>query len=244
MAGLAELAAVMMESAQQRVDVTAQNVSNMNTPAYLTRRAFGQILDLRDALPTNVVELAGASQPALKTTGNPLDIATDSAMVLMLRSDDGMVPARSAELHRNADGTLVDGQGRALQAAGGGDLTVGSGAIAIQQDGTVLVGGQAAGKIGLYHSEDSTEASPADGADAKHIGGARSAGNASRFAPSSPADGGTLHIGALIGSDVDLGAEMVELTKANRQAEAGARVFSVYDDLMGQALAKMGDMGR
>jgi len=239
LAGLAELAAVMMGGAQRRVDVTAENVTNMSTPAYRSRRVFSQIFDLRQALPSDVVALVAEGSAALKATGNPLDIATDSSAMLMLRSGDSFTQSRAAQLHQDADGMLVDGQGRVLQADGGGDLSVGVGTPQILKDGTVLVAGQAVGKIGLFQADDA----PGIGSVVK-VGGQRGSSGGGRAHSARSAEGGTLHTGMLVAADVDLGAEMVELTKASRQAETGAKIFSVYDDLLGTVSNKLGELAK
>lgn len=227
----------MMGGAQRRVDVTAENVTNMSTPAYRSRRVFSQIFDLRQALPTDVVALVAEGGAALKSTGNPLDIATDASATLLLRSADGYTQSRAAQLHQDADGMLVDGQGRILQAEGGGDLNVGSGTPQILKDGTVLVAGQAVGKVGLFQVDDASGVAGPNGRAVGHVGGGRTRSDRS-------AEGAVLHTGMLVAADVDLGAEMVELTKASRQAETGARIFSVYDDLLGATASKLGELGK
>jgi len=240
LAGLAELAAVMMGGAQRRLDVTAENVTNMSTPAYRSRRVFAQIFDLRQGLPTDVVALVGEGDAALKATGNQLDIATDVSATLMLRSGNSLIRARAAQLHQDADGLLVDGQGRVLQAEGGGDLNVGAGTPQILKDGTVLVSGQPVGKIGLF-AAPAAQDGPGAGVN---VSGHSRMSRGGRGHGAQLTDGGTLHTGMLVAADVDLGAEMVELTKASRQAETGARVFSVYDDLLGAASNKLGELGK
>jgi flagellar basal body rod protein FlgG len=230
----------MMDSAQRRVDVTAQNVANMATPAYRSRRIFAQVLDLRQALPCDVVELASGDAAALKATGNPLDIATDPGTVLKLRSGAGYEQTRAAQLHQNADGFLVDGEGRVLQAEGGGDLVANGGTPQILKDGTVLVAGQAVAKVGLFLESGEQDVLGATGRASANGGmhGAR------KTASVRGGDGGVVHTGMLVAADVDLGAQMVELTKASRLAETGARVFSVYDDLLGAASSKLGELAK
>ena len=243
-AGLAELAAVMMGGAQRRVDVTAENVTNMSTPAYRSRRVFSQIFDLRQALPSDVVALVAEGGAALKATGNPLDIATDSSAVLRLRSGDSFTQSRAAQLHQDANGMLVDGQGRILQADGGGDLNVGAGTAQILKDGTVLVAGQAVGKIGLFQADDAVEGGSQSARATGHVGVSRGNSGGGHAHSARSSEGGILHTGMLVAADVDLGAEMVELTKASRQAETGARIFSVYDDLLGTVASKLGELAK
>jgi flagellar basal-body rod protein FlgG len=215
----------MMTGAQRRVDTTANNVSNMSTPAYRSSRVYSQIVDLRDAMPVDSIGESGSGGGPLKTTGNPLDIATDPLATIALRGGSQLVFTRSAQLRRDGEGRLIDGQGRVLQADGGGDVVLGAGPIEILKDGTILVAGQAQARIGMFEPGSS---------------GIRSV--VTRMPQ--PITGGVLHAGAVIASDVDLGTEMIELTKASRLAETGARVFSVYDDLLGQAASKLGTLSR
>lgn len=220
MAGLAELAAVMMSGAQQRIDVTAGNIGNVNTPGFRSRRVFAQLLDVRAGLPVATVRKANGviSETSVKQTGNPLDLATDPSALLVLRDAEGLHSTRSAQFHRDQDGHLVDTQGRYLQAAEGGDIVIGAGAPNITRTGVVFIDGQPQARIGLYKE---TAAGAME-----------------------PNDTGQIMQGRLIASDVDMAAEMTDLTKASRYAESGAKVFQIYDDLLGRASSMLGSLGR
>lgn len=225
MSGIAELATVMMSGAQRRMLVTAANLSNVSTPSFRASRVFAQILDSRDATPTDTVAMiAQSGARALKATGNPLDLAADEGAALLLRAGEGYFSVNSVQLRADGDGRLVDASGRALQAAGGGDLVVGRGTPSILRDGTVLVDGQAVGRIGLFRQQDAAR-------------------EASGAIPDEVEQGGVQQ-GYLAPADVDPAAEMIELTKAGRLAETGARVFQLYDDVLGNAVRKLGDIGR
>jgi flagellar basal-body rod protein FlgG len=225
MPGIAELATAMMSTAQRRMVVTATNLSNVSTPSFRSRRVFSHIVDLRTSIPVDTVSLArNSASRALKFTGNPFDIAAGDA-VLLLRAGDDYVPVNSVQLRRDAEGRLADGWGRLLQAVGGGDIVVGAGTPSILADGTVLADGQAVGRIGLFAAQDA-------------------AGTAFSGLPEAAEGSGVVHQGYLVPADVDPAAEMVELTRAGRLAETGARVFQIYDDLLGRAAAKLGDLGR
>lgn len=229
MAGLAELAAVMMDAAQRRLEVTANNVGNLNTPGFRAKRLFQHVVDARRALP--VLDTAFARRPAqaaLKSTGNSLDIAVAGRAILLLREGDGLFPAVTAQLRRDGEGRLVDGAGRALQAAGGGDLIVGHGAVALLNDGTVLVNGQPEARIGLFAGSVEDFAEPGPLADALP----------------EIAEDAMLHQGMIIPSDVDLAVEMIDMTSAGRTAESGARIFQLADELLGKASSALGDIRR
>lgn len=218
MAGLAELAAVMMTGAQQRIDVTAGNIGNVNTPGFRSRRVFAQLLDLRSGLPTGAAGVATAEATSLKVTGNPMDLAADKASVFQVRDAQGLHAARSVHLRRDSDGHLVDGQGRFLQASGGGDVIIGVGDPTITRSGVVFVDGQPQARVGLFRADG-------DGVlDAN--------------------DTGQVMQGQLVPSDVDMTTEMTELTRAGRYAETGAKVFQIYDDLLGRASSMLGSLAR
>lgn len=224
MSGLAEIATVMISGAERRIDLTALNVSNMSTPGYRARRIFAELLDPRSSLPvvreltTPVNVAAGMSE-----TGNSLDFGTDVGSVMMLRLGDSVIYSRSAQLRRDMDGRLVDAGGYALQAIDGSDLVVSSNTPSVTSDGVVIVDGQPQGKIGLF-------AAPRAGMQA---GGQPEL-----------AENGSVRQGMLVASSVVLADEMLELNKATRMAETGAKLFQVCDDLLAKVASQLGTPAR
>jgi flagellar basal body rod protein FlgG len=122
-------------------------------------------------------------------------------------------------LRRDPDGRLTDLTGKALQATGGGDILTGPGVPTILGDGTILIDGQAVGRIGIFQANRTDTA-----------------------IDDLPEEVGEANVrqGFVVPSTVDPAVEMVELTKAGRLAETGARVFQIQDDLIGQVTAKLG----
>jgi flagellar basal-body rod protein FlgG len=151
----------------------------------------------------------------------------------MLREGDRFYATRSVQLRRDGEGRLVDGAGRFLQASGGGDVAIGAGTPEILRDGTVLIGGQPEARIGLFKTPNAlAELAP----------GATPATEELSTDLPEEATAGAIYQGMVTASNVDLGQEMVELTRASRIAETGARVFQVYDDLLGKAATKLGEI--
>jgi flagellar basal-body rod protein FlgG len=120
-----------------------------------------------------------------------------------------------------------------LQQAGGGDLTLERAAVKILADGTVLDQDRPVARIGLYAAGEGAPAQPLAG---------------SLFAipedSVEEAAGGQLRQGMTEASNVSLGDEMVTMMAALRQAEGGARLVQLYDDLMGKAITAFGQDGR
>lgn len=231
MAGFADIATSMLVSAGQRIDATAVNVSNLATPGFRARKIFQRIVDAREFLPVvSTVSSKSEASAVLKMTGNALDITVTGSGYLLLRAGNRMMPAVSVQLHRDADGRLIDAAGRVLQAAGGGDVVVSGDNPVLLKDGTLLVGGQAEVRVGAFAGNAAAD-------------GDLSMSFAAGALPEE-AEGAVLRQGMIVPSNVDLGTEMVEMTRAARMAETGARVFQVYDDLIGRVASKLGEVGR
>jgi flagellar basal-body rod protein FlgF len=229
MTGFSDLATSLLISAQQRLDVTARNVSNLSTPGYLSRKTFQRTMDVRHELPVVLVSQPDSAKTAtLKVTGNPLDIAITGGGALLVRDGETLVSIISGQFSRDGDGRLIDTAGRALQSTGGGDIILSGDAPSILQDGTILIDGQAEARIGAFATSRSgvAEVDPASGE-----------------VPDA-AEGSVLHQGMSIPSDVDLAAEMIEVARAAQMAQTGARIFQIYDDLMGRVTSKIGESAR
>lgn len=230
-AGLAEIAANMLVSAQRRLDVISANVSNINSVGFRSKRIYQQVLDARGGMPTvSGVSPQAVQASALRSTGNVLDIAITGGGAMLMRSGSRLVPVISAQLHRDGEGRLVDAAGRVLQAAGGGDIVLSDGQVTMLKDGTMLVGGQPEARVGSFAVDPSID--PVRGIDGESAG-----------LPDAAEDA-VLHQGMIVPSNVDLGAEMVEMTRASRMAETGARVFQLHDDLIGRVASKMSEAVR
>jgi flagellar basal-body rod protein FlgF len=216
----------MVIGAERRIDVAAANVSNMNTPGYRPHRIFSSVLDSRSGIPQpQDVLLRSNPNAALTQTGSPLDFASSSDAVFALQSPAGTIFTRSLQLRRDGDGRLVDAQGRALLAADGRELVVSSGTPTVLADGTVIVEGQPQGRIGLF---DASRASGAGGSvDLPDL-----------------ASGASVKQGMVVGSEVELSDEMIELNKATRMAETGAKLFQLQDDLLAKAASQLGSIGK
>lgn len=219
MGSIAELGAVMMRAAERRIDVAAGNLSNASTPSFRARRVFSQIFDARMASPVDGVVLDRlVSAEALKFTGSAFDVTNAGEGAFLVRDANLYFAVRSVQLHRDVHGSLVDSAGRVLQSAGGGDVVVGPGAPSILPDGTVLIDGQAAARIGVFDSRD-------HGAPILDL--------------PEGTDSPLVRQGFLASSSVDPATEMMELSKAGRLAETGARVFQIQDELIGEAARKL-----
>lgn len=235
MGSVADLALSAIAQAQRRVEVAAQNLSNVTTPAYKRRVPFAALVapDRPDALAmpqiSTVVDFRGGK---MQRTGKPADLALAGPGFFVLRSDDDVVYTRLGQFTVDADGRLVNARGFALQTVAGGDLVVTSSNFAIAPDGTVTEQGRVLGRVAVVASPEDAALEPVDG-------GFRSGAGAL-----APSDEAIMVQGSVEASNVSTGDEMVAMIEALRRAESGQRIMNVYDDLLGRVITTFGETGR
>lgn len=256
MNGLLELGGIMMSASERRLETVSTNVANTSTPGFKKEVTFQQALAARDAsdvrtfdalnvsssllvsqeqaaasasLPSGARTFTEFSQGSLRLTGKPLDLAISGEGFFQVRSGDHLYYSRGGQFERASDGSVTNAQGLILQAASGGDLVLGNGKVEILEDGVVLQQGLPIARLSLYRT--------VDGGILQRLGGGLFA---------APADGMRetetpfIRSGMLESSNVQMAGEMVEMMKALREAEAGARIVQVYDSLAGQSITTFG----
>jgi len=227
--GLAEIAGAMLSRAEQRVEVSAQNLANTATPGYKARRAFSTLLSsnsdkdvVNGATMSTSVDLTSGQ---LRTTGAPLDLAISGSGFFSVRTSDRVFYTRNGQFDRDADGKLSL-QGMALQGASG-DIVVPHGNPKILADGTVLDGEEPVGRIALVNFANAQALHPAGA-------GLFEAGEEPPVPVTSE-----LRQGALETSNVSTADEMVAIMASLRGAGSGQRLVQLYDDLMGRMVSAL-----
>lgn len=244
MTGLVESATAIMRMAERRLDVVAHNVANLSTPGYKRRIGFAAAVAGGDmsAIRGDGREGGGAvdlavrfdrRQGGLSETGNPFDLAVSGDGYFRVRAGESMLYTRQGQFQRDSDGLLVTPQGYVLQQAGGGDLVLDGATMAVGQDGTVSAEGRPVARIALARVVGEADLTPV---------------GESFFAAAPDAmeetDGALVRQGMVEASNVSLGDEMTQTMVAVRQAESGARLIQLYDELMGRAASAFGGSGR
>jgi flagellar basal-body rod protein FlgG len=220
-------AAAGMEAQQRQIGSIGNDLANASTTGYKAGRMAFRDLLYNQAARSGTATQAGAgaaaqllgadqSQGAIRQTSNPLDMAIEGEGFFTVRRPDG-----STALTR--DGAFeLDAQGRLTTAAG--DLVqppltlppgTTPGQLSISRDGTVRAGARTLGRIELV-----TVAAP-DRLQA--LGDGLFAPTAASGAPVATREA-SVHQGALEGSNVDVGTEMVQMIDAQRsyQLESSA----------------------
>lgn len=236
---------------QNRMDITANNIANINTNSFKRGRAefadllYGKMADC--GRPVKLYGNAGSplmgagsrlaavdtvfEQGIIQETGRSLDIAINGAGFLRVEMPGGdFAYTRDGNIQVTPDGTLVTAEGNRLSP----EITLPENyqRIAIDTNGIVMVTDEEgeiteAGSIGLYKF--------ANNRGLKHLGAnlygeTESSGTAEESTPG--ADGtGELLQGNLELSNVDLAEEMAVVIEAQRALQASAQSLKTADQM-------------
>lgn len=250
-----QIAATGMAAQQMKVDVVSNNLANMSTTGYNTRRAdFADLHYQQYSLPGTISAADGTMLPtgvqiglgvrpaavsvilaqgALAETGGDLDLAIDGPGYLEVTMPSGQSAyTRDGSLKRSADGAVVTSDGYPL--APGITIPDDARTIAINPAGEVYayfndrVAPELIGEITLagFANEKGLEA----------IGSNLFVETAASGPPTIGAPGvdgrGTLRQGWLEDSSVDPVREVTELIKAQRGYELNAKVITAVDQML------------
>lgn len=241
-----------MEAQKMLVDVTANNLANVNTTGfkrshlefadllYVTRQQAGSELFAGQPAPTGL-QVGSGVKPVSTTklftfgvpeqTGNPLDVAIEGDGFIRVTHPDGDRYTRDGALRIDRDGNLLAG---GLPLAAGIQIPAGTVNISIGPNGVIT--GQQGGQTTqepLGTIQLSRFANPA--------GLSSEGGNlyAATNASGDPIDGnpGELGLGALLQnhlekSNVEVVTELVQLISAQRAYEVNSRAIRAADEML------------
>lgn len=228
------LGAGLISSETQRIEAAGRNVANIATPGYKREIAFA------DELAAQATGHGAAAQPVasrtdfstgkLVHTGNPLDMAITGPGFFEVATPDGMAYTRRGSFARDASGRLVTTQGWALQGSGG-DIVVSAANWHIERDGTVIDNGNPVAVISVVAPENLSSLKRLQG-DTFVLQGTQPA----------LATGEYIIHGYLESSNSSIASDMMQVMDAMRRVESAQKVVHAWDDMMGAALQRMGEM--
>ncbi len=250
-----DIAATGMQAQQLYVDVTSQNLANINTTAYkLQRPEFQDLLYQNDKrvgtnsadsgtiVPTGIQIGLGVktgaiyrntNQGTLQNTSNTLDVAIQGKGFLQVTLPSGeLAYTRSGALQLSPDGTIVTSDGNQVEPA----ITIPptATAISINQSGEVFatIPNQVAPQnLGQFQT-----ASFINEAGLQAIGGNMYMETVASGSPVTGTPGtngyGTMLQGYLESSNVDAVTELTNLIKAQRVYEMNSKIISKSDEML------------
>lgn len=252
MNGAFHIAAVGLDAQQRALDTIANNISNINTPAFKRSNVrFSEILASREDpalaradLGASLITTAGVKsdqlfmlneQGRIESTGRAMDLAVDGQGFIELMGPGGQTLLwRGGALKVGEDGLLSSQEGLALKAAV--SVPADASAIVIGSDGIVRARiGEAEeaveiGQIMLVKVDDPIAVQRLDG-------GLYRVADSSRLLEAQPGEDGTglLVQGSVERSNVELTSEMVQLMLVQRAYAANAQIVQAADQLMALA---------
>ncbi|MBT5633721.1 MAG: flagellar hook-basal body complex protein [Nitrospina sp.] len=222
-----------LKNASQRLQNSANNVANINTPGFKKSDVNSAELKSGGSRISSVSK--SNTQGGLIPTNNPLDLAISGNGFFQVTNPNGGTSfTRSGSFKQDGAGNIVDASGNALTPAvnipgNNTGISVGSsGQISAQ------VGGQneVAGQIQLANFQNPSGLSAA--------GGNLLNESAASGAPvvGAPGEGGrgTVLSGFLEGSNVDITEEIVDQIVAKAEFKANINVIKTNDELLGTIL--------
>jgi len=236
MAGGHYVALSGMRTRLDELDRLASDLANVGTAGYkgertghrdVPRPAFDNALE--SAIDASLGERkldvrAGAIEP----TGRGLDIAIEGNGFIAVDTPAGPRYTRNGHLSRNGDGSLITADGAVVKGVDG-DIKVGTGRLTIEDDGTVMSDGVAAGKIAVVEFQN-------PGGLVRESGALLRADDAP-----TPVAMPTIRTGSLEQSNVSVVDRVVELTSVNRSFQALQKAVSVLmNDVDGRAIDTFG----
>lgn len=233
------VAAVSMQDDLMRMNGISQNLANVMTTGYKRVIPFSQHVEdaaSRSGAALPAMNLATShtsidpSAGALRYTGNALDVAIEGDSYFEVMTEGGVAYTRQGTLHIDARGRLVTAQGHPLMGIGG-ELSVSGSSFTVERNGEVRQGDHVAGQIKLVRfANPERMAVLGNGMFGQGVAHVADAGGSSTVRP-----------GYQESSNVNSPREMIRLTETVRHFESMQKVFQGYDELMGNAIRKLGE---
>jgi flagellar basal-body rod protein FlgG len=214
---------------QTRMEISSNNLANINTTGYKRDDAFAR--QLIEAAPiTNASDgnhaphsnslsyFTDDSAASYKLTGNALDVALTGEGFFVVQSPKGQFFTRSGHFMVDGEGKLVDANGSTVL-GGGGEITIPDGESAfINQHGEVVVGETVLDKLKVVSIEDKSQL--------------EKVGNSyfnSQNVAQNPIEFFTLAEQSLESSNVDMVQAYVDMIGIQKEYEASQKVIRTTD---------------
>lgn len=216
----------------REMEIIAHNMANAATTGFRQQgivfseyiEAVGQGDSLSMAAAR--VKSTSMSQGILTQTGNPLDLAIEGNGFFQLETQNGIRLTRAGAFNVNSVGDIVTAEGHRVLDIGGAPINVppGEADVTVAADGTVSLGEQLLGQLGVVE--------PEAGADLKREAGVLFQTDAALI----PAANGLVLQGHLEGSNVDAISQLTRLIEVQRAYEMGQKLLDMGDERSKSAL--------
>ena len=147
---------------RRNMDIIANNMANMNTPAYKAERLIfvehlqKPTIDDRQSFAQDIGTMRDTSAGPLVKTDNPFDLAISGDGYFTIETALGDRYTRHGRFQLDAESKLVTGQGNPVLDSSGSEIVIpaNAGRVEISGDGTVSTDAGRIAKLGLVKFED------------------------------------------------------------------------------------------
>ena len=235
-------AATGMTAQQQRLDIVANNLANVNTRGYKAERvAFGEALGRAMATDGGTGESLGTlssgakitsesidfAQGAAEITGNPLDLAIQGDGMFAVAAKGGTAYTRDGAFRVDARNTLVTKSGDAVLDTNGKPIVLPAGTVTIDANGAIRPTGG---------TETLATLALARGTFKK----ANQGGNLFSSTDAKTVDGrGAFASGQLESANVEPVSAMIEMISIQRSYEMSQKMVQSQDEATGKLTEAM-----
>ncbi len=240
MSDIVQIANVGMLDGKQRLEAISLNAASASLTGYrrhvVVGREFGTVLaaptvtdDATVPAPLQHVDL---QRGALIETGRALDVAIEADDLFFALTDGTQTwLTRAGAFHVDEGGVLVGERGLRVVGAQG-DVRLPGPDVEVTADGRIIHQGAVVAALQLFRSSDRASLQAAQGSLLVAPAGLEPA----------EADVGVFRSGALESSNTDASREMLSLMAVSRQFESLSRIVQSYDELLGRAIEKLGEV--
>jgi flagellar basal-body rod protein FlgG len=213
-----------MLSQQAALDVTANNLANVNTAGF---KADGTVFSavLRDMMSqgatgtTAVQTFTDFSSGALQHTGSPLDVAILGEGYFTVNTPQGVRYTRDGSFHVDQNGILSASDGCPILSVVNKPINIGTVKPVIHSDGTITAKDNIIGKLGIVNSTNMRKVGE------NHFEGSVT-----------PAKDVNLTTGGIESANISVVNAMVSMISIMRAFEANQRVLTTQDETLGRAV--------
>lgn len=231
---------------QQKLAQISLNAANATTPGYrrgvVSSVAFNDVMSAQEAggtasgaplLAPLLQRFTDFTQAGLQATGRPLDVAIEGQGLLMLTDGARTWLTRAGTLRINDQGELVGHKGLRVVGLQGDLRPVSAQSLSIDVAGRLTRGDEAIGQLRIVQPRDAQALSTQDGVlfevEADQV-------------VSAPPDEHTVRAGFLEGSNASGLNDMLGVMQTVRHFESLIRVAQGYDEVLGKAIQKLGEV--
>jgi flagellar basal-body rod protein FlgG len=232
-----------LQASTSTLDRVALNIANAQVPGYrrtVAAAGFGRLLaGLQEAGPpiADLVHVDTRPGP-VRSTGRDLDVALAGDGWFELQLPDGPAYTRRGAFRIDAEGRLVSEQGHPVSGVSG-DIRLVQATARVDGEGRVFDGAAGSSPPSTAAVGQLKVVRFPPGVPAQRL-----ADGLLRFRAEASPPNGTAQVrqGALENSNVNQGTEMLQLVQAVRQVETLQKVAIAYDEMLGTAMRRLGDM--